>query len=109
MYSALDAERLTRYGVPSFFFASCTPRYARWLKPRSLSPPTSVTRPTLNDDVLAPPPPPDDFFEPPPPHPATRTTSNTVNPIRARTVTRPVLDCKAKTWRILPLAHGRRT
>src|SRR5436853_7144855 len=33
--------------MPKSLAAFCRPRYARWLKPRSLSPPMSVIRPTL--------------------------------------------------------------
>src|SRR6185312_495482 len=32
--------------MPRSVCAFCKPRYARWLKPLSLRPPTSVTRPT---------------------------------------------------------------
>src|SRR5581483_4552640 len=42
--------------MPSSVLAFSRPRSARWLKPLSLRPPTSVTSPTLNFLVLVPPP-----------------------------------------------------
>src|SRR5260221_10189704 len=50
MYSAGDADCTTRVWTPSSVAAFCRPTKARWLKPRSLRPPMSVIRPTLNDD-----------------------------------------------------------
>src|ERR1051325_11029447 len=77
-YSPDDCDRFTFVCTPSFAFASCSPTYARWLKPLSLRPPTSVTSPIfLPDavevvgDVVDPLP----LFAPLLPQPATRRTT----------------------------------
>src|SRR5439155_10933928 len=50
MYSAGDADWTTRVCTPRSPAAFCSPTNARWLKPRSSSPPVSVIRPILNDE-----------------------------------------------------------
>src|SRR6266545_3148591 len=83
--------------MPSSRSARCRPTKDRWLKPRSLRPPMSVTRPTL---IVFPPGAvvPEDFF-PPPPQPAARrtTTPRSASDLIIPNLSAKVSDYGAKT------------
>src|SRR3954465_5753205 len=95
--------------MPSSVCARCNPTNDRWLKPRSLRPPMSVTRPIFlpeplpPDDVVA-----DEFLlPPPPPQPATRRTTKASNAsdLFIPTLSAKVCDYGAKTVREPSTAH----
>src|SRR3954453_4578773 len=95
--------------MPSSLCARCNPTKDRWLKPRSLSPPMSVTRPTFFpeplplDEVV-----PDEFLlPPPPPQPATRrpTKASSASDLFIPTLSARVCDYGAKTVREPISAH----
>src|SRR6266508_2689729 len=87
--------------TPSSLSARWRPTKERWLNPRSLSPPTSVTRPIFIPSPAFWPPVvvPDDFFSPPPPQPAARrrTTPSSASDLFIPALSAKVSDYGAKT------------